>query len=580
MGVIGRAKDDLLTPAEFARQVGEDFRAKKIAGVYAAYAEALSKANAVDFDDIIMKTVQLLSKYEQVRDFYQKKFRYILVDEFQDTSRGQNELVRLLAAGHGNIMAVGDDDQSIYRFRGALVENILNFDSAFAKTKTIKLERNYRSTENILNAANAVIANNDKRYGKNLWSSAGAGDKLSLTKLNDQNDEAQYVARTIEQNIREHQLAFKDFAVLCRMNVQAVPLERAFSRAGIPYRILGGLRFNDRKEIKDIGAYLALICNPQDDLRLNRIINVPSRKIGDATMAVVRDIAAREGVSMFDIVERAQDYPALSSASKRLLEFASIIKELRELETTMPLSKFIEQVIERSGYRNMLELAGEVEQERLDNLAELVGNAGEFENTHEEANLRLFLEEAALVSDVDNYDTNADVVVVMTIHSAKGLEFEQVFLPGLEDGIFPGMQSQNDPAELEEERRLAYVALTRAKKRLYLSHTHERMMYGRTSFNPPSRFIAEIPAEYFVEQESRAVNVVNRVIGHQRKTVSNDEKTTIEVFKVGDRVQHSTFGHGDVLSMESMGADILYEIAFDGVGIKKLMGTFARLKHA
>lgn len=593
MNEIGRAKDKLITPEMYAREAGVDFRLKKVADIYTEYEKQLKASNSLDFDDIIMETVKLLREDEEVRTYYQKHFKYVCVDEYQDTNHAQFVLTSLLSGGSGNLMVVGDDDQSIYKFRGATIENILDFDRTYNNAKVIKLEQNYRSTGNILDAANEVIKHNEGRKGKTLWTAKGKGDKILLRRLDDQNSEARYIIDTVNAAVSRKERTYKDFAVLYRVNAQANTIERAFAKSGMPYRVLGGTRFSDRKEIRDIVAYLQLINNHSDRERLLRIINEPKRKIGAKAIEAVEEIAAYENTSLFDVIERSASYPALANYVSRFTEFAEIINRLSELSNEVTLDVLVRETLDRTGYRQMLIDAGEEEAERLDNLDEFVSNVIEYQNNNEEPTLTGFLEETALVADVDRYDENADAVVLMTIHSAKGLEFPVVFLPGFEDGIFPGMQSILDPSELEEERRLAYVAITRAKERLYITHAKSRLLFGRTQYNPRSRFIDEIPTELIDDilgDNVRAEQVrapftgakKTRNVPYEAITVNkplfakSPEKTA--QFDAGDRVRHMTFGEGEIISVKPMGADMLYEIMFDNVGMKKLMATYARLK--
>ena len=596
---ISRAKDNLISAIEYEKeQTFGDFRKRQIAKIYKAYAERMMLSNALDFDDIIMKTVFLLREHEDVREYYQNKFRYVSVDEFQDTNHAQFALTALLCGGHKNIMVVGDDDQSIYKFRGAVIENILGFDRKFKNTKVIKLEQNYRSTGVILDAANAVIAKNVGRKGKNLWTDRQGGGKIILRKCEEQNSEAYYLVDKINSLVSGGKYSFKDCAVRYRANAQSNIIERTFAKSGIPYRMLGGLRFNDRKEIKDIVAYLQFIVNPADSERMRRIINEPKRGIGAQSVEGVMLIASQTQKTVFEVMREADKYLALSRSAGKLLAFANMIADLRDLlYTDISLEAFVKQVLDRSGYKKMLIDAGEEEAERLDNIDEFISGIIEYEKNNEQPTLVGFLEENALVSEVDKYDEDADAVVMMTIHSAKGLEFPIVFLPGMEDGVFPGTQSINGaPDEMEEERRLAYVAITRAKDALYITHTTERMLYGRTSRNPISRFVGEIP-DSLIEKDipfaQRGANYPRTYISDSQDTgYSYKPKKTTGLFasenkpkpkgdltlKEGDIVSHITFGRGEILSARPMGADVLYEVIFDKVGTKKLMGTFARLK--
>ncbi len=589
MNIISRAKDRLMFPDDFDAEAGSDFRLQKIAQIYYSYAAKLKAANALDFDDIIMQTVHLLRECSEAREYCQNRFRYVCVDEYQDTNRAQLELTRLLSGRYHNIMVVGDDDQSIYRFRGATIENILDFDKAFESARIIKLEQNYRSTGNILAAANAVIKHNFGRRGKELWCDKGDGDKIRVKKLQNQNEESKYIINKILDGVTREKRKYSDFAVLYRMNAQSNNLENFFAKSGIPYRMLGGVRFYERKEIKDIIAYLCVLKNPNDSVRLRRIINEPKRKIGETTIDAVFGIAAAQGVSPFEVMESAPEYTALLKSAPRLADFVKMIRDLRAASETVSVSELIKLTAARTGYNDMLLSLGEEGLERIANIGELVNNAVTYETDNPEASLEGFLEDVALVSDVDNYDETADAVVLMTIHSAKGLEFPVVFIPGFEDGIFPSVQSAMDPEELEEERRLAYVAITRSKERLYCVHVRERMIFGKTQFNPRSRFIDEIPEELVdlgyipkpdTEQAPKSKKpVISREFFKKADLASDVGRSGVsEQFEVGDRVSHYNFGEGEIISAKQMGADIMYEIIFDNVGTKKLMATYAKLK--
>lgn len=597
--MISRAKDRMITPDAFLLEAGNDYRLRQIAKIYNAYQNKLRTSNALDFDDIIMQTVILLRNFADVREYYQNRFRYVCVDEYQDTNEAQFALTALLSGGYGNIMVVGDDDQSIYKFRGATIENILNFDKTFPSAKVIRLEQNYRSTQNILDAANAVIKHNTGRKGKTLWTDAGEGEKIHLKKVFDHNEEARYIADKIQKMVSEGK-EYRDFALLYRNNAQSSTIERTFAKSGIPYRIIGGVRFADRKEIKDMVAYLQLIQNHNDDERLVRIINEPKRKIGDKTIDGVRAIAYEQGCSMFKVIENADKYTALGKSAEKLLEFANLINYLTSLVKEVSLETLINQVMDKSGYRQMLINAGEVERDRLENLEEFLTGAIEYENKYVDDGsyqsvLEGFMEETSLVADVDRYDESADAVVLMTAHSAKGLEFPYVFLPGMEEGLFPSVQAITaTSAEVEEERRLFYVAITRAKRELFIVHTNQRMLYGRTQFNPESRFLKEIPENLIAKEKSpydnskRPISSYNDTSFNARPSYDTltinaaPKKPTPtgakEVLSAGDRVFHATFGEGDVISVKRMGADWLYEVVFDKVGTKKLMATYAKLK--
>lgn len=596
LSYISRAKGKLTDIHGFDAEAGMDYRLQQISSLYTLYQGRLAEANAMDFDDIIMFTVKLLRENPDVLEYYRRKFQYVLVDEFQDTNPAQFELTRLIGGGYNNIMAVGDDDQSIYKFRGATIDNILHFDDKIPNTKIIKLEQNYRSTENILGAANSVIHNNFGRRGKELWCDAGEGDKVYIKEVQTQNDEGKFIVNKIMELIVREKRKYGDFAVLYRTNVQSNNIENTLVRSGIPYRVLCGNRFYDRKEIKDVLAYLQVINNPDDDLRLKRIINEPKRKIGDITVDALSLIAETERKSLFSVMEHAAEYPSVSKSASKLDAFCRLINSLRDMAEKLPLHELAENAVQLSGYRDMLlaaEAQGE-EPDRRQNVDEFISNIVEYEESHEEEEISLagFLEEIALIADVDNYDSEADAVTLMTVHSAKGLEFPIVFLPGMEEGLFPGQQSAIDEAELEEERRLAYVAITRAKVRLFMIHTRERLLYGRTQYNPPSRFIKEIDERY--REDSRVQKQayeqppyptkrkaqISAELFSKPSAIGNVGKTKqMDIFSIGTRVSHAVFGEGTVLSVREMGADTLYEIAFDRVGTKKLMATYAKLRR-
>ncbi len=624
MNAISRAKDRLIGPDDFLLEIGNDFRGKQIGRVYEEYQRFLRESNALDFDDIIMQTVLLFQKHPDVLEPYQRRFRYVCVDEFQDTNPAQLRLTAMLAEGHGNLMVVGDDDQSIYKFRGATIENILTFDKLYPNAKVIKLEQNYRSTQTILDAANAVISHNSGRKGKNLWTAAGEGSKLHLRLCDDQNAEARAIIDMVNRTVSKGEASYRDFAVLYRTNAQAQSIEKAFARAAIPYRVLGGTRFADRKEIRDAVAYLQLVANHDDNMRLRRIINEPRRGLGAKTLSAIEEIAEELGCSQFEVIRHADRYPALDRSRVTLLSFASMILELTEAEKSLSLDVLFDMVMDRSGYRKMLADAGPEEAERLENLDEFKSGIVEYINENESPSLTGFLEETALVADVDRYDESADAVVMMTIHSAKGLEFPVVFLPGMEEGLFPGFQTiTGGEAEMEEERRLAYVAITRAKKELILLHTRNRLLYGQTMYNPVSRFVSEIPETLLDKPKTSDAFGTRRPVGsfgssygsvygsrgaeapvQQRRTYYSAPDTSrnsaqgngvggritvgkpapekkaapVAAFAAGDRVKHMTFGVGEIISVRPMGADVLYEIVFDKVGTKKLMATYAKLQ--
>lgn len=588
LNLIGRAKDKLMTPADMQAENTADYLWSVAAKVYVRYQEELARANALDFDDIIMLTVRLLEENPDILDYYQHKFKYVCVDEYQDTNFAQFRLTELLAGHWRNIMVVGDDDQSIYKFRGATIENILNFDRTYPDAKVIKLEQNYRSTKNILDAANAVIGHNFGRKGKTLWTAGDTGSKITVTVANNANDEARLIVNKVMELVRAGR-HYGDFAILYRMNAQAQALETAFAKSGLPYRVLGGMRFYDRKEVKDVLSYLFLISNHDDDQRLLRIVNEPRRKIGAATLEAVAEIAKEQECSAYTVMQHAAQYTALEKSAGKLLAFCDLIEELTALAATMELPKFVERVLLATGYRQMLVDAGTEAEDRLNNVEQLVSVAADYESRAEEATLVWFLEEISLVADVDKYDAEADAVVMMTIHSAKGLEFPVVFLPGMEDGIFPGMQSITDASEMEEERRLAYVAITRAKEELYIFRARERITYGKTQYNPESQFLKEIPESLRVTVGEQRPGTTPASRTAHKPTFGGDSYATkyggipkktaapTVLLAAGDRVRHPMFGEGLILSANKMGADTLYEVAFDTVGTKKLMATFAKL---
>lgn len=604
MTQISRAKDSLQSAADFSRESEGDFKRKTIARVYEMYEARLMESNLLDFDDIIMQTVNLLRCNDEIRTKLQNRFRYVMVDEFQDTNLAQLELTLLLSGGYNNIMVVGDDDQSIYKFRGATIENILSFDKKFDQVSVVRLEQNYRSTKNILSAANALIGNNTGRHQKKLWCDGEYGDQIHLVKLQNQIDEARYICDQINSRKAAKGCSYRDFAVLYRMNSQSRTIEQSLSRSGIPYRLLGGTRFFDRMEIRDILAYLCVINNPSDNIHLRRIINTPKRGIGDSSIEKAEMLASSLGITMMEIMRNASSYPTLpTTTAKAMSAFAGMIDNMRAEMKERTVSELIRFVIEESGYEKYIVSMGEAESDRLDNLGELVSTAVQYEESADEPSLAEFLLDVALVSDVDKYDENADAIVLMTIHSAKGLEFPCVFVPGMEEGIFPGHQAIFDATEVEEERRLAYVAVTRAKKELYLLHATERLLNGTTQYNQISRFIREIPEELIEsEDKSRASsrlrfstdddmhamkNASNKMGASRRSAVERNlgvikkpsaSAANFDVFNEGDRVRHVTFGAGTVLSKQKVGGDVMYHIKFDVVGEKKLMATYARLK--
>ena len=546
----------------------------------------------MDFDDLIVNTVRLFSENEDVLEYYQNKFRYIMVDEYQDTNHAQYMLVRTLAAKHQNICVVGDDDQSIYRFRGATIENILQFESQYKNAVTIRLEQNYRSTSYILNAANGVIARNKGRKGKTLWTANNGGEPITLYTAESETEEARYIADIILQNVKSG-ARFSDHAVLYRMNAQSGTVENVFARSGILYKVIGGLRFYDRKEIKDVLSYLQFISNPDDDLRLTRIINEPKRGIGDTSLNHAQNIANEMSLSLFEVISHADEYAALSRASGKMKEFAGIMTELINAADDMPVSELFSLMLEKTGYLAALKAQGIEAEDRVKNVTELSTAIVHYEEQSDEPSLQEYLEEIALITDLDNYDTEADRVVMMTLHSAKGLEFPHVFLVGMEEGIFPGNQSIfAGDAEMEEERRLAYVGITRAKKSLTVTSAFSRMLFGTTNHNRRSRFVEEIPPECVVDKTPKrkptsdidmprrssyggAAQFKNMGFAAKPQARPQTPKNAGIEFSAGERVRHKSFGDGTVLNVRKMGNDSLLEIAFDTVGTKKVMANFA-----
>lgn len=596
---ISRAKDSLISPAEYALTVGDDFRLKIISRAYTTYQKRLEDADAMDFDDLINKVVELFKKCPDVLEYYQNRFRYLMVDEYQDTNHAQYTFVRMLAEKSGNLCVVGDDDQSIYKFRGATIENILSFENTFQNATVIRLEQNYRSTQNILDAANAVIEHNTERKGKTLWTQNGTGAMIHLHTAENETDEAERITKIILDGVAAGR-KFSDYAVLYRMNSQSLTFERNFAKSGVPHRIIGGTRFYERREIREMIAYLSVINNPSDEMRLRRIINTPKRSIGDRSVEVAAQIGQQTGETLFEVISHAKDYPALSRAANKMTLFATQMQGLIELnnDEEVTLGELYDELVERIDYLNFLKTDDpESAEDRAANVQELASNLRRFEEENPEGTLSDFLEEVSLITDIDNYDNNADSVVLMTVHSAKGLEFPVVFLPGMEENIFPGMASVYVPSEVEEERRLAYVAITRAKEELYIFHAESRMIFGMTNRNRVSRFVEEIP-ETLVEHtrsrdySARPVSMPSfggaKPFGEAPKTKSVAEaggftpKPRVKpapagTYRVGDTVLHKAFGTGLIVSATPMANDTLLEVAFDKVGTKKLFANFARL---
>ncbi len=592
LSIISREKDKMVTPEQMLEnaEFANDFRMLHVARAYKRYQTQLAENNALDFDDIIFQTVRLLQEHEDVRTYYQRKFRYVLVDEYQDTNHMQYLLISMLAGGYENICVVGDDDQSIYRFRGATIENILDFEHQYRGARVIRLEQNYRSTQSILNAANAVIAHNIGRKGKRLWTSNGAGDPITVYEAADEGAEANFVASQIISKSKGRN--FKDYAILYRTNAQSNALEYAMKRQGIPYRVIGGMRFFDRAEVKDMLSYLCVINNRTDDLRMRRIINNPPRGLGPKAMETVERLAQAEGKGLYHVISDPYSYGPLEKTAAKFMKFTVLIEELAQLlEEGMSLPEFYEEVMLRTGYITMLEgKPTEENKTRLENIRELKSSINAYVQNADVPTLAGFLEEIALYTDIEEYNDGDDAVVMMTMHSAKGLEFPHVFLVGFEDGLFPGMRAIGEHEQMEEERRLCYVAITRAKKTLIISHAKQRMLYGRTNAALASRFLREIPenvvihkggyhqrdiaygyASYTQPQYSPARKPSQSFSAH----VSVTQPAGCLELNKGDMVQHTAFGKGMVLSVLKMGGDALLEIAFDNVGTKKLMAKTA-----
>ena len=595
LGTISRAKDQELSAQEYLRQAraSGDLIKSKIGEIYIEYMRRMFAAGAMDFDDLIFFTVKLLQEHEDARAYWQRRFRYVLIDEYQDTNRLQYLLSSMLAGGYGNICVVGDDDQSIYKFRGATIENILSFEGQYKKCRTIRLEQNYRSTGHILDAANAVIRNNQGRKGKELWTDKDAGNKIRIYVADNEHEEAQYVASQIMADYGRGE-NWRDHAVLYRMNAQSNQLEYAFKRAGVPYRIIGGTRFFDRAEVKDVLAYMNVIAVPEDELRLNRIINSPPRGIGERSMETAREIAAREGISTYSVLEHADGYPELSRPALRMRQFASMMNELRDFASKNTPDALLDELLEKTGYLKALEEKHTIEDTaRAENVREIKTSIISYMKESGDQTLEGFLADVALYTDLDNYDKDSDSVVMMTMHSAKGLEFPTVFIVGMEDGIFPSNKAIGEPEEMEEERRLCYVAITRAMRQLHIVCARQRMLFGRTTANKPSRFVEEIPEEHIdkhlahrqrnTEHRTESGTARSRYPSARQYGMSAPahrpappaapaaQKAAVPSFEVGDRIVHQAFGPGRLVKMSPMGGDFLIEISFDSGSVKKLM---------
>ncbi|SHF54494.1 DNA helicase-2 / ATP-dependent DNA helicase PcrA [Caldanaerobius fijiensis DSM 17918] len=595
LSAISKAKDKMIGPDEYAKAYGEDFRNKKIGDIYRLYQDKLKKNNALDFDDIILKTIELFKSNPEVLDYYQRRFKYIMVDEYQDTNAAQYQLIKLLSSYHQNLCVVGDDDQSIYGWRGADIRNILDFEKDFKNTKVIKLEQNYRSTKQILEAANEVVANNKGRKAKKLWTANDDGTPITVYTAADEHDEAEYAIMRILEGVAQGK-SFGDYAILYRTNAQSRVFEDVLNREGIPYKMVGGLRFYDRKEIKDIIAYLRVLQNPLDDISLRRIVNVPRRGIGEGTLSKLDESAAKRGISLYDAMMECDDI--LPGRTARTIgKFVEMMSELMAVKEVATVTQLINEVLDRTGYIKELEKDdSEENQSRIQNLQEFLTVAQEFENKSEDKSLQAFLENISLVTDVDNLDENEDAVILMTLHGAKGLEFDNVFLVGMEEGVFPLSRAMLDEAQLEEERRLCYVGITRARKKLYITHALQRNIYGSVNYNPVSRFVEEIP-EHLIEHEGYEAGGVSRserkyiaATAEPRRTGTlftqdqgdfgvplthrhKRDRSAVK-FTEGQKVQHAKWGIGTVV--EASDSEVV--VVFDSVGSKRLAVDFAPLK--
>ena len=588
---ISRQKDMMITPLEYENQNQADYRKSTIAKLYKLYQHKLLSSNAMDFDDIICHTVRLFEENPDVLDHYQNLYKYILVDEYQDTNMVQYRLVSMLSYKYKNLCVVGDDDQSIYKFRGATIENILSFEHQFDDCTVIRLEQNYRSTQNILTCANELIKNNKGRKGKNLWTAMGDGDKVNVYNANSERNEARFVADTILSGIKEGR-KYNEYAVLYRMNAQSNAVEQAFVQSGISYKIIGGRKFFDRKEIKDILSYLAVVNNHNDILRLRRIINEPKRSIGNATVTALEQITSDLGISPIEVMKESESLVPLARKASVLMPLAQMFEHLTDISEIVSLEELLDELMEVSGYRAFLKSQGDEGEMRLENIEELKSTMIKYSEEAEEPSLSGFLEEISLFTDVDDLDQDGDYVVMMTIHSSKGLEFPTVFVVGMEENIFPSQRSMESEAEVEEERRLAYVAITRAKRELYLTHSNERILFGVTNRNRKSRFLEELPDDLLneesegliqpsgIEREYREANSDSNMLNMQMAFKRRSETRTAsdQNFEVGNRVLHNIFGEGTVLTAKRMANDTMLEIAFDTKGTKKIMANFARIK--
>lgn len=606
LSTISSAKNELIDPMQFRTDAGGDFKYLKLATIYEEYQNSLRKNNAMDFDDLIMNTVKLLRMDNDVREAYQERFQYIMVDEYQDTNTAQFELVSLLAGKYRNLCVVGDDDQSIYKFRGANIRNILDFEKLYPNATVIKLEQNYRSTQNILTAANGVIANNTGRKSKALWTEGAEGDKVRFEQFDSGTDEAIAIVNDIARRVNAGECEYKDCAVLYRTNAQSRLLEERFVARGIPYKLIGGVNFYSRKEIKDVLAYLKTIDNAKDDIAVTRILNVPKRGIGQTSENKIADYAYANGLSFYDALKKADVIPGLSSAAKKIKPFVELIEELRELLKTGNIELTVEKLLEKTGYVEELVIENTDESKaRIENIDEFISKVVDYEKNAENPTLSGFLEEVALVAEIDSLDEDADYAVLMTLHGAKGLEFTNVYIAGMEDGLFPSYMSlsSGNYDDVEEERRLCYVGITRAKKHLMMTAARARMIRGETQYNPVSRFIKELPKEvmdgYYKPNKTDDMPVNDTFKKAKASWKNNSFAESVNTYKSmadiktgrdmsstsagldyseGDRVSHIKFGEGTVLMIKDGGRDYEVTVDFDEAGIRKMFASFAKLK--
>ena len=608
---ISKAKDNIILPEQYAKEAEGDYRKEQIAKIYTMYQSEMKSYNSIDFDDIIMLTVKLFLENPDRLSYYQNKFKYVLVDEYQDTNKLQFTLISLIASAHGNVCVVGDESQSIYGWRGADIANILNFEKEFFGAKIIKLEENYRSTQTILNAANEVIKNNSAKIDKNLWTKNLVGDKIKYFSANNEYSEIEYVVQQIDDICKKEKKNYSNFAVLFRTNAQARVIEDVFMKTGTPYKLIGGLKFYSRKEVKDLTSYLKLLQNVNDAIALKRIINVPKRGIGDSALDKLEEIALEKNISLFEVIKDSNNYRNIRS-SGNITMFRDIILELQSKKNELSVSELMKKILKVTGYEAMLnEEASKEAENRFDNLMEYIGVATEFEKENADNTLADFLDSIALVADVDKLEEGAEAVTLMTMHSAKGLEFDVVFLVGMEEGLFPSSRSINEDEHAEEERRLCYVGITRAKEKVYITSATKRTMYGSTSYTIPSRFISEIPEHLFEEDVSQKVNttkeflnaeyarssavkttnIPSEIVKSSKKSIGlsvdnflgnitnrADETKDISKYKIGNKIKHKKFGIGVICNIEPEDNDLKLEINFETSGFKRLMAKYTPLE--